>query len=53
MILFVAVMVFLMRKVRPQQQRQADFNSAQIDELRRQNELLERIAKALEKRPML
>ena len=48
MLMFVGVMLFLMRRVRPQQDRSANMQDAQLEALRKQNELLERIARALE-----
>jgi ATP-dependent Zn protease len=48
MILFVGVMIALMRKMRSPQDRLATVQEAQLEALRKQNELLERIARALE-----
>jgi preprotein translocase subunit YajC len=50
MLMFVGVMIFLTRRIRPQQQRQDDLHNAQMEALRRQNDLLERIVRVLEKR---
>lgn len=48
-VIFMALLLFVARKMKPQQQAQRDYMREQLVSLQRTNDLLERIAVSLEK----
>jgi len=51
LLIFIGLLLFFMRRLKPQQSEAKQYRVEHMTELRRQNELLDRIARALEQRP--
>ena len=50
-LIFVGLLIFFLRRMQPQANEARQYRVEHMTEMRRQNELLERIARALEQRP--